>query len=325
MAIMTPSFEGKRFKPSDKKENAATAHQVQQDIVKSSYKFRFPSIRLSIFKMMQGIDLLRVRISKFLLKMKDDGGNRSKMKARATLEVDSFNRRKVKHEPFLEPWQFICCRESKNNSSTFEIRNAEDLSFQRNERIENQLHHNSLNINLSTECIETLLEISKLFSGDMREDNPYCVINRTTKSIRIRNSKEGTECPLIDKDKRHPLNWRFFNISIRKLKYAIESTNNAYIDVEIIEDQGSKAQQANKEASNPEERASPYSGAHIKKAESALVKTNDNPFESQCIKQILCDRLGKTVYKIREVGSSSKGNKRGLVISSSCKEQESCE
>lgn len=288
-----------------------------QDTVNSTYIIRAPSINLSIFNKMQGIDLLRFRISKFLLKYKEqsvDKSSLSRMKARSTLEIDSFNRRKVSHEPLLEPWQFMCTRIAKDNSKSYVIRNAKAPDFKLNERIENHLHHNSLNINLSTECIETLLEISKLFTGDMREDNPYCIINRTHKPINIRNSKEGNGKGPIFKDPAS-LDWRFFNTT-RKLRHAIESTNNAYIDVEIIDKQ-------NTDSESPDEKGMvPLSGTRAKRHSAiALAKPKDKFADSyftdrennQTIKQILCDRLGKTVYQARKASSSSKGNKRNIV------------
>lgn len=309
--------EDEEYKTEEDSEikNIETVPQIP---VKSTFKVRIPAFNISVYKILQETDLLKIQLSELCLNMKQNSESNSIMKAQATLSADYFNRRKVKLEPFIEPWKFACVREVKGASSTqLEIRNAVDPLFQPNERIEDNLHINSLNINLSTECIQTLLEVSKLFSGEMREDHPYCIINSTGSAIQLTLSNQTKPKLPIKKYDQCSLSWKFFNRDSKKSRQGIDGANNAYIDVVFLEDEKPEVLSANTRARSPTKLKGTLSPLRMSSAqlfnpkESKDTENELSDKERPTVRQVLCDNIGKTAYKIRKFGAAAKESSKG--------------
>lgn len=56
-------------------------------------------------------------------------------------------------------------------------------------------HHNSLNVNFSLSCVETLTEAFRIFNGVMTDEEPYLIINTSGLSIEIKDSHKDNSLP----------------------------------------------------------------------------------------------------------------------------------
>lgn len=303
--LMRPSINGKRFMP-------AHEHQlppVIKDIVVSHYEVRMQSLKVVVFKLRQGIDLAKLRVSHLILKMRQDSQSDAIMKMRATISVDCFNRRKVRQEPLIEPWQLWVKYEMKQGSTSVELRNLVRKDMQFNSRINSHIHDNSLNVNLSTAGIETLLEIMKLFTKEMVESDPYCIKNYLGLPIRISNANGGTQSHLIHNSCTYNLTWKFFNLRNQKIKHFLESHTKSYINVQIPDPLS-----ADQDFEADMEFARVKSDLDIGlRARDSTRKSSEirEEGEKSIVKQLLCDQLGKTVYSMKNRTIALQQTKKG--------------
>mmetsp|Transcript_32915 Transcript_32915/g.29800 ORF Transcript_32915/g.29800 Transcript_32915/m.29800 type:complete len:114 (-) Transcript_32915:2304-2645(-) len=84
-------------------------------------------------------------------------------RAKATIDIQYFNRRKVAFEPLLEPFQLAFKYDRVKNDvkddSVIEVSNWEPEYDPKREIKEQYEYKNAFNINLSTAALETVLEI----------------------------------------------------------------------------------------------------------------------------------------------------------------------
>ena len=156
------------------------------------------------------------------------------MKVQGSIFMEYYNRRKVSFEPLLELWKFELNYRNIDGDTHFEIGNA-DFQTSKNEKgISSQadLHKNSLNINLSTAAIETLMELYHLYMGNMKEAKPYKVINQTGAPLLVMSIRENDRSGYIVADHPKGLSWKFF--SRKKYKQVLESNARAFMNLMVL-------------------------------------------------------------------------------------------
>lgn len=117
------------------------------------------------------------------------------IKLRGTISIDYFNKRKMDFEPLLEPWTLILTVTQIRENFQFILQNDESYVQEAYFIKENK---NSLNFNITTAGIETLLEAYRIFSYESLDENEPCKLyNKTGCMIRYKNSK------LQEKQKNH--------------------------------------------------------------------------------------------------------------------------
>lgn len=105
--------------------------------------------------------------------------------AKMEIEIKYFNKRKMDFEPFLEPWILHVKFTKINEDTSIYIKNFE--SKQDKKEIDYiKTNKNCLNINISGAFIETVLEVSKVYSNKIDDSEPFKIHNSTGYSIEAR-------------------------------------------------------------------------------------------------------------------------------------------
>ena len=110
-----------------------------------------------------------------------------KFKLRGTVSIDYFNKRKMDFEPLLEPWtlMLIACQ----ISGDLQIVLQNDQNFETEAYFVKE-NKNSLNFNITTAGIETILEAYQIFSYESLDEKEPCKLyNKMGCMLRYRNAK----------------------------------------------------------------------------------------------------------------------------------------
>lgn len=116
-------------------------------------------------------------------------GNNSQLKTKCTFNVDYFNKRKMDFEPLIEPWTFNLIQTKINTDQMIILKNQENIDEKEPKFL--QENKNSLNINITTSGIETILEAYKFYENPSIDEKEPCILyNKLGLVLKYRNAKE---------------------------------------------------------------------------------------------------------------------------------------
>lgn len=126
-------------------------------------KLEIRQFKIEILKNNFGVKVIQASLKDCLLKrISKDSNSISCLKGR--LSIEYFNKRKQVFEPIIEPWVFIVKYLVLNGNQDIQLKNFEsDLDKKAMPFLRD--HINSLNINLTTAFVETIMEGIRIFKG----------------------------------------------------------------------------------------------------------------------------------------------------------------
>ena len=150
-------------------------------------KVSIKEIKLQGLKSEKTMKIIAVSIKDLLLR-KQSYLNTSNVKLKGQLSIEYFNKRNMQYEPFLEPWIFIVRYKREDNNQHYQLSNYQQATSEDTlpQIIE---HQNSLNINVTTSFIETLMEGYHLWKEKINESDPYEINNELGYPIKIQDSR----------------------------------------------------------------------------------------------------------------------------------------